>query len=131
MICSFTSQYGYCIDIPPRLTEFKGSKRRNSRTTGDKNIGKYADSKTTKRTPRQRALPTQGQYLECMGGVMDAVDAEAVVEGEAGGPGGKQGQLQALAGGLRRARLAHQAVRSQLLHENMATLLLELQVAGG
>lgn len=64
-----------------------------------------------------------------MWGVMDAVDAEAVVQGEAGCTGGKQRQLQAFAGRLWRARLAHQAVRSQLLHENMTTLLLQLQVA--
>lgn len=64
-----------------------------------------------------------------MWGVVDAVDAKAVVQGEAGRAGGKQRQLQALAGRLRRAGLAHQAVRSQLLHENVATLLLQLQVA--
>lgn len=64
-----------------------------------------------------------------MWGVMDAVDPEAVVQGEAGGSGGEQSQLQAFAGGLWRAGLAHQAVRSQLLHENVTTLLLQLQVA--
>lgn len=67
--------------------------------------------------------------LECMWGVMDAVDTKAVVQGEAGRTGGEQRQLQAFAGRLRRAGLAHQAVRSQLLHENVATLLLQLQVA--
>lgn len=64
-----------------------------------------------------------------MWGVVDAVDAKAVVQGEAGRAGGEQRQLQAFAGRLRRAGLAHQAVRSQLLHENVATLLLQLQVA--
>lgn len=67
--------------------------------------------------------------LECMWGVVDAVDAKAVVQGEAGRAGGEQRQLQAFAGRLRRAGLAHQAVRSQLLHESVATLLLQLQVA--
>lgn len=65
-----------------------------------------------------------------MRGVMDAIDSEAVVQGEAGGSGGEQRQLQAFAGGLWRAGLAHQAVSSQLLHENMTALLLQLQVAG-
>lgn len=60
---------------------------------------------------------------------MDAVDPEAVVQGEAGRPGGEQRQLQALAGRLWGAGLAHQAVRPQLLHEDVAALLLQLQVA--
>lgn len=76
-----------------------------------------------------REWQTHKQHLECMWGVMDAVDTEAVVQGEAGRSGGKQSQLQAFAGRLWRAGLAHQAVCSQLLHENMTTLLLQLQVA--
>lgn len=60
------------------------------------------------------------QHLERMWGVMDTVDAEAEVQGEAGCSGGEQSQLQALAGGLRRAGLAHKAVRPQLLQEDMA-----------
>lgn len=68
-------------------------------------------------------------HLECVRGVVDAVDTKAVVQGEAGRAGGEQRQLQAFAGGLRRAGLAHQAVRSQLLHEHVAALLLQLQVA--
>lgn len=63
--------------------------------------------------------------------VVDAVDAEAVVEGQAGRAWGEQRQLQAFAGRLWGAGLAHQAVRSQLLHQNMTTLLLQLQVARG
>lgn len=66
-----------------------------------------------------------------MWGVVDAVDAEAVVERQAWCTWGEQRQLQAFAGRLRRAGLAHQAVGSQLLHENMAALLLQLQVARG
>lgn len=64
-----------------------------------------------------------------MWGVMDAVDSEAVVQGEAGCTRGEQRQLQPFAGRLWRAGLAHQAVCSQLLHENMTTFLLQLQVA--
>lgn len=64
-----------------------------------------------------------------MWGVMDAVDTEAVIQGEAGRTGGKQCQLQPFAGRLWRAGLANQAVCSQLLHENMTTLLFQLQVA--
>lgn len=55
-----------------------------------------------------------------MWGVMDTVDAEAEVQGEAGSSGGKQSQLQALACGLWRAGLAHKAVRSQLLQKDVA-----------
>lgn len=66
-----------------------------------------------------------------MWGVVEAVDAEAVVEGQAWCTWGEQRQLQAFTGGLRRAGLAHQAVRSQLLHQNMAALFLQLQVARG
>lgn len=66
-----------------------------------------------------------------MWGVMDAVDAEAVVEGQAWRTRGEQRQLQAFTGRLRRAGLAHQAVRPQLLHENMTALFLQLQVARG
>lgn len=64
-----------------------------------------------------------------MRGVVDAVDAEAVVEGQARRSRGEQRQLQAFAGGLGRAGLAHQPVRSQLLHENVTALFLQLQVA--
>lgn len=60
---------------------------------------------------------------------MDTVDTQTVVQGEARRSGGEQCQLQALAGGPRRAGLAHEAVRAQLLHEDMAALLLQLQVA--
>jgi len=63
-----------------------------------------------------------------MWGVMDTVDAEAVVQGEARCSGGKQSQLQAFAGRLWRAGLAHEAVCSQLLHEDMTTFLFQLQV---
>lgn len=70
------------------------------------------------------------QHLECMWSVMDAVDTEAVVQGQAGGSWSEQRQLHAFAGGLWRAGLAHQAVRSQLLHDNVTTLLFQLQVAG-
>lgn len=69
--------------------------------------------------------------LKCMRRVVDAVDAEAVVEGQAGHAWGEQRQLQAFAGRLRGAGLAHQTVRSQLLHQNMTALLLQLQVARG
>lgn len=68
-------------------------------------------------------------HLECMWSVMNAVDSEAVVQGEARGSGGEQGELQPFAGRLRRAGLSHQTVRSQLLHEDVTTLLLQLQVA--
>ena len=70
------------------------------------------------------------RHLECVGRVVDAVDPQRVVQGEAGGAGAEQGQLQPLAGGLGRAGLANQAVGSQLLHEHVAALLLQLQVAG-
>lgn len=60
---------------------------------------------------------------------MDAIDAEAVVQREAGSSGGEQSQLQALAGRPRRAGLSNQAVCSQLLHKDMAAFLLQLQVA--
>lgn len=66
-----------------------------------------------------------------MRGVVDAVDAEAVVEGQARCTWGEERQLQAFARRLRRAGLAHQAVCSQLLHENMTALFLQLQVARG
>lgn len=72
---------------------------------------------------------TLNKHLEGMWGVMDTVDPEAIVQGEAGSAGGKQGQQQAFAGRLWGAGLAHQAVRSQLFHENVTTLLLQLQVA--
>lgn len=75
----------------------------------------------------QRA--THKQNLECVWGVVDAVDTEAVIQGEAGRTGGKQCQLQPFAGRLWRAGLANQAVCSQLLHENMTTLLFQLKVA--
>lgn len=71
----------------------------------------------------------KGRDLKCMWGVVDAVDTEAVVQGEAGCTGGEQRQLQPFAGGMWRAGLAHQAVSSQLLHENMTAFLLQLQVA--
>lgn len=61
--------------------------------------------------------------------VMDAVNAEAVVQGQAGRSGGEQSQLQTLTCGMWRARLANQSICPQLLHENMTTLLLELQIA--
>lgn len=66
-----------------------------------------------------------------MWGVVDAVDAEAVVEGQAWRAWGKQRQLQAFTRWLGGAGLAHQAVCSQLLHENMAALFLQLQVTRG
>lgn len=62
---------------------------------------------------------------------MDAVDAEAVVEGQARRSRGEQRQLQPFTPRLRGTGLAHQAVCSQLLHENMTALLLQLQVARG
>lgn len=65
-----------------------------------------------------------------MWSVMDAVDPQAVVQGQAGSTGGKKSQLQAFAGRLRWAGLAHQTVRSQLLHQNVTALLLQLKVAG-
>lgn len=73
----------------------------------------------------------QKPNLKCMWGVVDAVDAEAVVEGQAWCTWGEQRQLQAFTRRLRRAGLAHQAVCSQLLHENMTALFLQLQVARG
>lgn len=66
-----------------------------------------------------------------MWGVVDAVDAEAVVEGQAWCTWGEQRQLQAFTRRLWRAGLAHQVVCSQLLHENMTALFLQLQVARG
>lgn len=47
-----------------------------------------------------------------MWGVMDTVDPETVVQGEAWCAGGEERQLQALTGRLWRARLAHKAVCS-------------------
>lgn len=73
----------------------------------------------------------QNQNLECVRGVVDAVDAQAVVEGQAWRARGEQRQLQAFARRLRGAGLAHEAVCSQLLHENVTALLLQLQVARG
>lgn len=73
----------------------------------------------------------QNQNLKGMWGVVDAVDAEAVVEGQAWRAWGKQRQLQAFTGRLWGAGLAHQAVCSQLLHENMTALFLQLQVTWG
>lgn len=73
----------------------------------------------------------QNQNLECMWGVVDAVDAEAVVQGQTWRARGEQRQLQAFTRRLWGAGLAHQAVCSQLLHENMTALFLQLQVARG
>lgn len=49
----------------------------------------------------------QSQNLECMWGVVDAVDAEAVVEGQTWRAGGEQRQLQAFTRRLWGAGLAH------------------------
>lgn len=69
------------------------------------------------------------RHLESVWRVVDAVDTQAVVQGEAWCAGSEQSQLQAFAGRPWRAGLTHQAVRSQLLHEDMAAFLLQLQVA--
>lgn len=49
----------------------------------------------------------QNQNLECMWGVVDAVDAEAVVEGQTWRARGEQRQLQAFTRRLWGAGLAH------------------------
>lgn len=49
----------------------------------------------------------QNQNLECMWGVVDAVDAEAVVQGQTRRARGEQRQLQAFACRLWGAGLAH------------------------
>ena len=67
-----------------------------------------------------------GRYLECIVGVMQAVDSDVVLEGGAG-HGGKQKQLEALGRGHAES-LSHQGESAQLLREDIAGAGLQLAV---
>lgn len=73
-----------------------------------------------------RARAGEGPYLECIVGVVQAVDADVVLEGGAGHRG-KQKQLEAL-GSSHTQGLSHQGEAAQLLGEDVAGAGLQLAV---
>lgn len=66
-------------------------------------------------------------YLECVLRVVQAVHSDVILHGRAG-DGAEDGELEALGGGGAQ-RLAHQAVRAQRLRQNVAGLVVHLNVA--
>lgn len=66
-------------------------------------------------------------YLECVLRVVQAVHSDVILHGRAG-DGAEDGELEALGGGGAQG-LAHQAVRAQRLGQDVAGLVVHLNVA--
>lgn len=69
----------------------------------------------------------QPAYLECVLRVVQAVDSDVILHGRAG-DGTEDGQFEALDGGGAEG-LAHETVRTQGLRQDVAGLLVHLDVA--